>query len=152
MAQSWRAAAGAGSASGGMISPLIFGVQRYTLTSGLAVGASRMQASVGTSMGWATGELSVVSTGEAVEPALPQARRRRLLRMPAGTPAELIALVNVLLTTAVAVGLVVALQLVIVLLWRHVVNRRYYASLVRVAPRTMSSSARHPAPWRPCRS
>jgi len=129
-----------------MIAPLIFGAQRFAMTASLATDNSTetMQASVGGSMGWASGELplmsiedddgiwddvdaNVASTGNASTLSARRMRRQlRRLMVPASAPVELVALVNTLLTLALALMFGVALQLTVILCWARCINRKYY--------------------------
>ena len=74
-----------------MIAPLVFGAQRFGSTEGMAIGKSDMQDGVAGGLGWASGELPLLSTES----------RRRL--QAGGAPIELIKLYNQLLTTGLAV-------------------------------------------------
>ena len=65
--------ASSGAASGG-VAPLIFGVQRFSASSGLAANQSELQIGVAGGMGWASGSLGLVSR----PPAPPNDVRRRL--------------------------------------------------------------------------
>ena len=118
-----------------MIAPLIFGAQRFSMTSGLAAGGtSQIHVSVGQSMAWANGDLNLLRSTTPAS-ASEGRMRRRLSLLPPETPAELIALLNTLVTFSAALAIVCVLQLAIVLYWRHRANRKYYLHVrVAVAP------------------
>ena len=65
--------ASSGAASGG-VAPLIFGVQRFSASSGLAANQSELQTGLAGGLGWASGSLDLVSR----PPAPPSDVRRRL--------------------------------------------------------------------------
>jgi len=65
--------ASSGAASGG-VAPLIFGVQRFSASSGLAANQSELQTGLAGGLGWASGSLGLVSR----PPAPPSDLRRRL--------------------------------------------------------------------------
>ena len=99
-------------------------------------------------MGWASGELNLLSSSEdtdSTEEVLGTSSssrlRRRLLGnngtsplLPPGTPRELISLLNTLLTLAIAVAFTTAIQLLVVLLWKHGLNRRFYREKMQTFP------------------
>lgn len=132
-------ASGAGglSSGGGAMLPLIFGVQRFANSEGLGVPVSNVQRAVAGSIGWASGELPIVPAQETS--SSPGAQTRRRLSEGAGnstsneldhgaatTPAQLAKLLNLLTTWLLSVALVTLLQGMLVCLWRHALNRRYY--------------------------
>ena len=141
----------AGGAAGGAIGPLLFGAQRFTLTANLG---GEVQRGVAGSMGWIGGEAPITSLlgiAEASPNNTDEARRRLLRRFltgadgggseddgsaaaPVEVPAEWIALLNVQMTFGIGIGLVILLQITLVCLWRHVVNRSWYRARRQVHP------------------
>ena len=122
-----------------MIAPIIFGAQRFGASEGLSVEKSAMQDGVAGGLGWASGELSFVSSAAS--------RRRRLQGKEASEreveeeeeegdddgflatwPVELIKLCNQLITTGITVFGIVLMQLIAVWYWRHRANRTFYAA------------------------
>lgn len=83
--------AGGGGASGGGAVPLIFGVQRFGASAGLAANKSELQTGVAGGMSWATGSFSLVGGGSPPPPEAeledteegsgesPELQRRRLM-------------------------------------------------------------------------
>ena len=117
--------AGGGGGSGGVL-PLVLGAQRFAASEGLGVQTSNLQRKVAGAVGWAQGELPFFSA-----PADPATARRRLGHpehnaSSSPMPPELATLINLLMTAAIAISLVVPAQCLLVVMWRHVVNRRYY--------------------------
>ena len=127
----------AGSSAGGAV-PLIFGVQRFSMSTGLATGnQSAMQGAVAGSMGWAKGRLPIFGS------ALSNASSRRRLQEAAGSddanatgvkksagawPPELYGLLDALTFTVILLSLVCLLQYAFILWWRHRANRAWYAA------------------------
>lgn len=140
------AAAGAGgagnlasAAGGGAMSPILFAAQRFATTQGMGVKTSKLQKGVATQLGWVSGKFNHLSA-EDIEGSIVGLRRRlertqqnigNATSVPEAThvPDELVELINTLLTFVLAIGLTFVLQLSIVFVWRHLVNRRYYAAL-----------------------
>ncbi len=114
-------------------------------------------------MSWASGELSILST--PTDPAALDAmlldaaednasmpnvsvalrlrrRLRRLAIVQPGTPPQLVALVNTLLTLATTLGLGLVVQLLVLICWSFVVNRKYY----RQQMAAKASGPAHPPP------
>jgi len=54
---------GAGGGAGGGVAPLIFGVQRFSASSGLAANQSELQSGVAGGMGWASGSFGAFGGG-----------------------------------------------------------------------------------------
>lgn len=73
------AGAGGGGASGGGVAPLIFGVQRFGASSGLAANKSELQSGVAEGMGWASGSFSIFGGDDSADEAPDTANRRRRL-------------------------------------------------------------------------
>ena len=71
--------AGSASASGGGVAPLIFGVQRFGASAGLATNKSELQAGVSSSMGWASGSFGATGGGSDEEDDVAAAGSRRRL-------------------------------------------------------------------------
>ena len=121
-----------------MIGPIIFGAQRFSVTSSLSVGTSNVQASVGSSMAWAAGEMPLFSPASSLDDETDGAEggsgarrrlrqlRRRLSILPRDTPPEFVSLLNTLITAAVAIAIVLAIQFVVIGLWKFYLNRGYY--------------------------
>jgi hypothetical protein len=84
--------------------------------------AGETQQGVAESLSWATGEVSFMSGDSAA---------LRRLSEGSSMPQECLSLINLLITTAVGLGVAFAFQYMLVLLWRHHVNRRYYRALRR---------------------
>ena len=147
--------------------PIVFGAQRFSTSSGLGVPPSEMQAGVANSLGWLSGEVSFVRqapppsmearrgrrrmghssgggsvhSGEAAEEHAAAEAEDTVIAAPTGRmPPELVALVNTLLTCACGLGMTMGIQYLLVLLWRHRINRKYYRYL-----REESASAGEPA-------
>ena len=137
------AGAGAGGAAGGAgggasvaVAPLILGAQRFSCSGGIALGKSDLQEGVAGNMGWATGEFDFLS------PPPPVASGRLLTEASgasAGRPEELRRLLNLLISAAVGITLSFTIQLVIVCLWRHWINRRWQREQNYVAPKARAS-------------
>ena len=113
----------AGAAAGGTIAPLILGVQRFSLTSGLAVEQSGMQQGVADSLSWASGDVPFLSS--------PPHRRLQMLANAtlsdgSARPAELTSLLNLLITASIGLFISLMIELFLVFLWRCCLNRRYY--------------------------
>lgn len=142
------AAGGVGSATGGLILPVLLGVQRFTASSGLGAPPGLLQLRVAESLRWAEGDIPFLSQSlppRGQQQRLLRARQRRLRPSTdggdghparnltadsgAGHPVELIALINLQITCMVGVVFTVAIQWTLVLLWRHCINRRYYRAL-----------------------
>ena len=122
--------AGGGGAAGGMITPLIFGAQRFSLSSGIGVDKSPMQDAVASSMAWTAGDLSIWPSGGG-------SSRLRALSGTAmlnsttdsllvTTSPELFKLLNVLTVAGVQICLVFLVQVALTLAWRRCVNKSYY--------------------------
>ena len=105
--------------------PLLFGVQRFGASAGLGVATSKMQSSVASSVGWASGELSILSPPDSGEPTQARARMLQLASIQ-GLPAEVVSLLNTLMSSLLALILTIFVQLMLVLAWRHLINRRFY--------------------------
>ena len=122
---------GGGGGGGGML-PLIFGAQRFACSSGLGSPTSEVQRGVADSMAWIEGDLGLVPPS-----AIPFGGRGRARRLETSgdvlPPVELTKLFNLLVVFATALILTVLIQYTLILLWRHVVNRRYYAYQRHVA-------------------
>ena len=136
------AAAGGGGGGGGGLTPLLFGAQRLAASSGLGVPKDESQASVAGSLGWANGELVDFFGSPAAQ------SRRRLAHpwhtnpnisapngtdsddedgiMPTPLPNELVTLLNMFITMGLAIVMTFMIQYALILLWRHIINRRYY--------------------------
>ena len=112
-------ASGGGGGAAGMAMPLIFGAQRFTATEGLGVEISPIHHGVAGGMGWASGELGF--TGGS--------RRRRL---QAAAPSPATKLTNTLLTCAIAILIVVLMQVLAVLYWKKRANRNYSGGVLGV--------------------
>ena len=69
--------ASSGATSGG-VAPLIFGVQRFSASSGLAANLSKGQTGVADGMGWASGSFSFFGGGASNDDSAATASRRRL--------------------------------------------------------------------------
>ena len=149
--------------------PLIFGGQRFALSSGLASKQSDLSVSVAESLAWSTGELGLVSDTE-VEAAVQagQRLRRRLQAWATGSngtadgteetdapvaakgvasarrPHELIALLDLIVTFGIAMGSVVMVQTLGILAWTFCVNRKFYA-VQRSMKEDLPPSLRDPA-------
>ena len=133
------ASGGGGGGGGGGVMPLVLGVQRFSCSGGLAVDKSEMQSGVSGSLGLMSGEAEILTPARAkslIAGRNPFARRRlNEDEAAASTLApECISLINLLLTGCLAIVLTVLLQLILVLLWRKLVNRRYYKWTRRVVP------------------
>lgn len=143
---SMSTSAGGGAAGGGILT-LLFGVQRFACSASLGVEESELQREVAQSLDWAVGEVPLLTPALAarlVKGRSPFDTDRRLqddggdgawANTRALSP-ELTALINLILTAALALGLAALLQLALVLVWRHCLNRRYYHKTVRVAPQS----------------
>ena len=118
-----------GDGSGGNLMPLLFGAQRFACSTGMGVGTSDLQSGVASSLGWASGEVPFFPS-----PVSPVERRR--LNHPSHStnatgstppmPTELVTLYNLLMTTAIAITFTFALQGLLALYFRRVLNYRYY--------------------------
>ena len=134
-------AAGVGGAAGGGIAPLLWGAQRFSLTNGLAVEKSEVHSGVAGSLGWISGELPISDSVAALHQSLlgggsTSGRRlseQGLSRDQDGIPfqpevsvipQEVETLYNTLTSFGIGIGLTFAGHLILVLLWRCVINRR----------------------------
>lgn len=123
------AGSAAGGASGGTITPILFGVQRLSLSSGLAVEMSDAYRSALASLAVFAGDLEFLSSTKSMR------RRRKLSNKITASrnetdeksvSAELVLLYNQLIACAVAVACAVVIEFFLVLIWRHFMNCRYY--------------------------
>ena len=128
-----------GGGGGGGVLPLILGAQRFGASSGLGVRPSEMQAGVADALQWMAGEMPILSTTAVTVPSVARRRlghgNKTAADVAAGEaasgdachmPAELVSLLNVAFTGVCGIAMTIAIQWFLVLLWRHVVNRRYY--------------------------
>jgi hypothetical protein len=139
---------------GGALVPILFGVQRFVMSSGLGPPAGAAHRAVANGLSWAMGEIEFIhaSPGSAGAP------RRRLeaddaplnhtgtqtetLSAPGdaheatGIPPLMASLLNLLTTCALAILLTIVVQLFLVCLWRHAINRRYYRQQQAIVPGT----------------
>ena len=141
------AGAGSGSAGGG-VAPLLMGVQSFcAVSSGLAIGVGDMQSAVASSLEWAGGTLPILPPAspsnasfadEGAPSSSPSSARRRLgSSSTAGIEvdpmdAAMVKLLNTLLTFLMALSLTLLIHAIFISLWRHAINRRYYAWQRRV--------------------
>ena len=113
-----------GGSGGGNIMPLIMGAQRFVAMADAGVPVGDLRLRVGEGLEWTTGSLPFVDRVTFVLPSevrrLSEDGTRPLL------PVELVALVNMLITSVVAFAFTLVIQTGIVCVWRHLVNRRYH--------------------------
>ena len=135
------AAGGASFSAGGGITPLVLGVQRFSTSSGLGVPLGELQAGAAGGLRWISGEVSFLPppppplpppSAEVLTTGSQRQLRHHVLAL--GMPPELISLLNTLLTAAIAIALTVLLQWVLVLLWLHAINRRFYRMIRSTTP------------------
>ena len=142
------AGGGGGGGDGGIIAPILLGAQRFASSDGLGIPTSQLQRSVTGSLGWIAGEVRFLSPPSDEEPLSGRMNEEplsgRMLIHASGhsqnatssaspQPDELLTLINVLITAGVALALTVALQLTLILSWRHLINRRYYQQQQAIA-------------------
>lgn len=130
VASSAMGASGNPMTRGGGVLPLIFGVQRMSLSSGLAVPTSGTDAGVSGAMGWASGDFGIVgqagmsSTTESIGAGL----RRRLFGQ-AEFDAMYASLLSKLSLCGVVLACVALFELLVLAFWKCRMNRRYYKEL-----------------------
>ena len=137
--------------SGGGVLPLMMGVQRFALSSGLAIKTSELQSLVSGSMqsSWMCGELDFVALVDLGTDVGRRVRRRRL-QLPGTnsisnttnitapndsyfTP-ECAVMANRGITGSICVTCVCLIQLILVCLWKHWINRHWYTEAESMAP------------------
>jgi hypothetical protein len=119
--------ASSGAAGGGGLTPLIFGVQRFSMSSGLAANlSSTLHTTVTGSMSWASGDFNLLSTST-------ESRRRMSEVDGAGVAVALSptakakeSLWNIALVLLCSALLTIGVQTCARWLWRHRTNREYY--------------------------
>ena len=122
------------------MAPLILGVQRFSVSAGLASNKSTFQTGVADGMGWASGKFGLLGSpppspsASTTDPSIQNATGRRLQRSKGGQTDEdevgsLEALNEQLLTLGIIVSFVLTLQLLLQVVWKHWKNRKYYAFL-----------------------
>ena len=114
--------------------PLILGAQRFSCSAGLAVEKSDLQRGVAGSLGWMTGEVSILTPDKASSLFGRRLNDDDEATDPTSLTPECTTMVNIMITGGLAIVLTLLLQLILVAAWRHLVNRRYYRSIRRVAP------------------
>lgn len=139
--------------------------ERFSASASLGIGSSELHASVGRSIGWASGELRFLS------PTLPDdsstsGRMRRSLQSNSSGPSlfgngsdpsltsegdnlppppELLSLLNTLLTLLIAIMLTFIIQWAIIWVWTHRINKQFYLQY-NVEHSTISPSPPSPPP------
>lgn len=131
--------------SGGGLQPIIFAVQRFAGFDGLGVPPGEVQGLVASGLGWTFGEVPFV-TAEMFSPAPEPDAQSRLLSetqtdIAAPLPAELVTLINLMITAMFALMFTVAIQYFVTLMWRHVINRRYYRHQAAIATAVRTNDA-----------
>ena len=128
------------------MAPLILGVQRFSVSAGLASNKSTFQTGVADGMGWASGKFGLLGSpppspsASTTDPSIQNATGRRLQKSKGGQSDEgsqrdedeagsLEALNEQLLTLGIIVSFVLTLQLLLQVVWTHWKNRKYYAFL-----------------------
>jgi hypothetical protein len=108
---------------------ILFGAQRYALSSGLAVNLSEADAGIATSIDWAFGDFSG-------SPSPPGNGGRMLSELPREFPLPYYSLVERLTTFGICFGVVVAMTMVFTTLWKYRLNRSIYVTQVTRARST----------------
>ena len=150
------AARGAGSGAGGGVTDVaavLLAVQRLSVLSSMPVGKSELHASVGEALAWTQGSLGIFSwisqtwdranltwdlnedpieRGEQLEVETRAEPRRMEMAEKGNTKEEewvdaFDRLADTFTTLGCALAAVLLLQLVVHLLWKHLINRKYYA-------------------------
>lgn len=122
------------------------GIQRFSISAGLAVPVSELEAGVANSMGWASGDFGLFMPSSTACDRADDCNSRRLNE----DTAELITkdadalapFFERLMTLSITVGVVAALQLGLVLCWSRCANRRFYAARARRADSMRRASTR----------
>ena len=96
----------------------MMGAQRLDLSAGLAVPKSEIQTGVADGLGWAGGDLGLVS-----DPPATDAKGRRLVVV---RPKALTGLYSKLTSLGIGMGVAVFLQLYVHIYWKHRANKKYY--------------------------
>ena len=143
VAASAAASAGAGTAggaaggasAGGGVAPLLFGAQRFMMSANVGAAPTQLQQRVCNSLSFVSGELSLIPT-----PSSPSRRRMASEDDVDEMPAELVSLLNLMVTCVLAMLMTCGLQYFLVTLWRHLVNRRYYAQQRAIAGATSAGN------------
>ena len=149
-------AAQAEAAGGGAMLPFVLGAQRFQASSGLAVNISNVQTGVAEGMPWILGDfnMSFWRASQNVTATTTASRRRLMIGqdenqtlLPEGDDADaqreaLNELMSTLSTFAIVVGSILALTFSIQHVWRHRMNRRYYAE-GRLSKKERRSLTRH---------
>jgi hypothetical protein len=147
LASSLGAALGSASGSGGAL-PLLFGAQRFSLSSGLAVKKSPMQTGAANGLAWSTGQLGLVRG--PTRPKRPTQSGRRLQSKDSNSTAGVAVstsnksgnstlnseedeeltpfaeLLDVLALVGLIMAFLVVLRLAILVYWSRFANARYY--------------------------
>ena len=114
------AGGGSGGAAGGAAVALVFGAQRFAVSSSVADGVSTTQSELASEMSWATGDFGIGRPPSAAP------RSRRLALSDEGSKA-VASLLNILLIWGVVMLCTIAVHAYARWLWKHKVNKRYYA-------------------------
>jgi len=155
------AAGGAGGAGGGGggggaggVTPLVFGAQRMSASSGLAMNQSAMQTGVADGLGWANGKFNLVKSSSRAQRNASTSAGGRLAGKGTGGGGEeeddddedpFMELLDTMVTTGIAAALLVTLRLGLHLYYSRYANAGYYRALRRV---TDSSASTDSAPSR----
>lgn len=120
-----------------MITPLIFGAQRFSLSSGLGIEKSPMQDAVASSMAWTASGVSIWSSEDPSREAEIRSSRRFLSdaarfnstadAVLASPPQEWLKMLNILTFVGVQIVLVFLVQILVTRAWQKWVNKSYYA-------------------------
>ena len=134
-------------------------MQRFVASSGLADAPGELQLKVADALRWAEGEVHLIPPAPPLLPPEGEAlatggrgsafvSRRLLLNVTSSAgglrssnetshapvmPADLVALLNTMMTCAAGVVFTLFIQYALVLSWRHIVNRKYYRALKPIA-------------------
>lgn len=157
-------AGGAGAAGGAAMFPLVLGAQRFAASDGLACKKSELQSGVAGSMGWTTGELSLLSE-DGVTPGETTAAVRRMLRQvvpeqllprrlseeseggglaaveasicegECSRPREVTKLLNQLLVFGLTLAFLLLIYGMGIYCWTRRINRKYYAMVAAITAR-----------------
>jgi len=130
------AGGGGGGASGAAaVMPLVFGAQRMSASSGLAVNKSALQSGVSGGLGWSTGQLGLVTPDMLANAGflVPSSASRRLtsaseiaMAMEMAVDHPCVALLDTLSTYLIASIILAVVRAVTLFLWYCVFNKRYY--------------------------
>jgi hypothetical protein len=135
-----------GSAGGGAagVAPLVFGAQRMSASSGLALNQSAMQTAVADGLGWANGKFGLIKKNGGVF-------GRRLARATGrgssgakgdgteggnigGTDEAFMELLDVVVSTLIMLFVLLALRVCILVYWSRHANAKYYQQSKRTRP------------------